>query len=110
MPYADSRYDGASAGMKYSGTLALSAPAIDKDKGIAAREALEKLPGIAKVNVFPATHTLTVQFKDNAKLTSTQLIGGCSRSNRVEGNDVLTEGSGMAAVACWRVSSRLYWR
>ena len=62
------------AGMKYSGTLALSAPAIDKDKGISAREALEKLPGVAKVNVFPATHTLTVQFKDNAKLTSADLI------------------------------------
>jgi copper chaperone CopZ len=61
-------------GMRYSGTLALSAPALDKDKVTVAREALEKLPGVAKVNVFPSTHTLTVQFKDNAKLTSMELI------------------------------------
>ena len=62
-------------GMKYSGTLALSVPELrDKDTGKTAAEALEKLPGVSKVNVFPATHVLTVQFKDHAKLTSSQLI------------------------------------
>jgi copper chaperone CopZ len=62
-------------GMKYSGTLALSVPAIqDQETGKAATGALEKLPGVAKVTAFPASHTLTVQFKDRAKLTSAQLI------------------------------------
>ncbi len=62
-------------GMRYSGTLALSVPAIqDKATGKTASDALTKLPEIAKVNVFPSTHTLTVQFKEGVKLTSSQLI------------------------------------
>ncbi|HEV3138043.1 MAG TPA: hypothetical protein VGZ26_09060, partial [Pirellulales bacterium] len=62
-------------GMKYSGSLALSVPAIrDKDTGKAAADTLRKLAGIAKVDVFPSTHTLTVQFKDGGKLTSSQLV------------------------------------
>lgn len=62
-------------GMTYSGALALSVPAVtDKDAAKNAVEALRKLPGVAKVNAFPTTHTLTVQFKDGASLTSSQLI------------------------------------
>jgi copper chaperone CopZ len=62
-------------GMKYSGTLALSVPTIrDTETGKTATGALEKLPGIAKVNAFPATHTMTVQFKAGANLKSSQLI------------------------------------
>jgi copper chaperone CopZ len=62
-------------GMKYSGTLALSVPAVqDKETGKTAAGVLEKLPGVAKVTAFPTSHTLTVQFKDRAKLTSAQLI------------------------------------
>ncbi len=63
------------SGLRYSGTLALSVPAIqDKDTGKAAADALKKLPEVVKVNVFPSTHTLTIQFKDGVKLTSSQLI------------------------------------
>ena len=62
-------------GMTYSGARALSVPAVsDKDSGKTAVEALQKLPGVAKVNAFPTTHTLTVQFKEGAKLSSAQLI------------------------------------
>jgi copper chaperone CopZ len=62
-------------GMRYSGALALSAPSVrDKDSGKTAADALQKLPGVAKVNAFPTTHTLTVQFKEGAKLSSAQLI------------------------------------
>ena len=62
-------------GMRYSGKLALSVPAIlDQETGKKAAESLEKLTGVGKVNTFPASHTLTVQFKDGAKLTSSQLI------------------------------------
>ena len=62
-------------GMTYSGALALSVPAVsDKDSGKTAVEALQKLPGVAKVNAFPTPHTLTVQFKEGAKLSSAQLI------------------------------------
>ena len=63
------------SGMRYSGTLALSVPAMrDKDTGKAAADALEKLPGVAKVHAFPSTHTVTVQCKAGIKLTSLQLI------------------------------------
>jgi len=62
-------------GMKYGGALALSVPAMhDKEMAKSVAEALEKLPGIAKVNTFPATHTLTVQFKQGSELTSSELI------------------------------------
>jgi copper chaperone CopZ len=68
-------------GMKYSGAMALSVPAIaDQETGKTAQSTLEKLPGIAKVTVYPKTHTLTVQFQSGAKLTSTQLIDALSQA------------------------------
>jgi len=61
--------------------LALSVPAIrDQTSGETAREALEKLPAVSKVHVFPSTHILTVQFKDGGKLTSSQLIEALDRA------------------------------
>lgn len=62
-------------GMKYSGRLALSVPAVrDQATANAAVEALRKVPGVAKVNPFPGNHTVAVQFDAGAKLTSSQLI------------------------------------
>jgi copper chaperone CopZ len=68
-------------GMRYSGAMALSVEGIkDANSGKTAKDALEKLPGVAKVNAFPSTHTLTVQFQPGAKLTSGELIAALTEA------------------------------
>ena len=62
-------------GMSYAGALALSVPEIhDQETAKTAKAALENLPGVAKINAFASTHTVTVQFKPGVELTSAQLI------------------------------------
>ncbi|HTM54464.1 MAG TPA: cation transporter [Pirellulales bacterium] len=62
-------------GMKYSGSLALSVPAVrDGESAKAAVDALKKLPGVGKVTTFPSTHTLTMQFNEGAQLSTSQIL------------------------------------
>ncbi len=67
-------------GMRYGGSLVLSVPTIgDKESGKVASDALSKLTGVAKANVFPGNHTLTVQFQAGAKVTSAEVIDALAK-------------------------------
>jgi len=63
------------SGMRYGGWLALKVPSItDAASGQKAKEALSKVEGIKTVAVYPAQHSVGVQFVGNGILSSQQVI------------------------------------
>ena len=62
-------------GMQYGGWLALQAPGVKDEKTAeTAKATLMKVPGVAKVVVYPAQESVGVLFDGTAKGTSTQLV------------------------------------
>lgn len=62
-------------GMQYEGWLALRVDGLEDEKTAAtAKAALTKVPGVAKVVIYPAQGSVGVQFDGKAKTTSTELI------------------------------------
>ncbi|MCI0361480.1 MAG: cation transporter [Planctomycetaceae bacterium] len=62
-------------GMRYGGWLALKAEGTKDEKTAeAAKAALLKVPGVAKVVVYPAQESVGVLFDASGKATSTQLV------------------------------------
>lgn len=63
------------AGMQYGGWLALKVDGLKDEKIVAtAKAALTKVPGVAKVAIYPAQGSVGVQFDSKAKTTSAELI------------------------------------
>jgi len=63
------------SGMRYGGWLALKVPSItDQASGQKAKEALRNVDGVRTVAVYPAQHSVGVQFAGNGKVSSQQLI------------------------------------
>lgn len=61
--------------MHYGGWLALSVPSVvDEKSGKSVQDTLSKVPGVAKVSVYPKQHTVAVQFAGQGNATSQQLI------------------------------------
>jgi copper chaperone CopZ len=67
-------------GMRYGGWLALRVPSIvDAASGQKAKEILAKVEGVKTVAVYPAQHSLGVQFAGNGSLSSQQLIDALAK-------------------------------
>lgn len=63
------------ARLQYGGWLSLKVPDLKDDASAApAKAALEKLPDVKSVAVYPAQHAVAVQFKPGGKATSEQLL------------------------------------
>ena len=63
------------ANMRYAGWLALKVPDMkDEASAQAAKAALSKVPGVARVAVYPAQRSMSVEFAAQGSATSRQLI------------------------------------
>ena len=63
------------ADMQYSGSLALSVPAVkDAKQAQLAKQSLSKVPGVSKVTPDPKQGVIAVTFSERGKVTSEQLI------------------------------------
>lgn len=61
--------------MKYEGWLALKVPSVkDEASGKAVKDALAKIESIAQVAVYPAQHSVGIQFSAKGKMTSREII------------------------------------
>lgn len=61
--------------MKYEGWLALKVPSVkDEASGKAAREALAKIESISQVALYPAQHSIGIQFSSKGKMTTHEVI------------------------------------
>jgi copper chaperone CopZ len=62
-------------GMQYGGWLALKADGVKEEKTAeAAKAALQKVPGVVKVHVYPEQESVGVLFDGKGKATSAQLV------------------------------------
>ena len=62
-------------GMQYGGWLALKVPSVKDDaSGKAVKDALAKTEGISQVAVYPAQHSVGIQFSGKGKMTSQEVI------------------------------------
>ena len=62
-------------GMQYGGWLALKVPSVKDDaSGKAVKDALAKTEGISQVAVYPAQHSVGIQFSAKGKMTSQEVI------------------------------------
>ena len=61
--------------MQYGGWLALKAEGVKEEKTAeAAKAALQKVPGVVKVHVYPEQESVGVLFAGKGKATSAQLL------------------------------------
>jgi copper chaperone CopZ len=68
------------AGMRYGGWLALKVPSItDQASGQKAKETLSKVQGVRMVAVYPAQHSVGVQFAASGTISSQQLIDALAK-------------------------------
>lgn len=62
-------------GMQYGGWLALKVPSVKDDaSGKAVKDALSGVEGISKVAVYPAQHSVGIQFSGKGTMTSQEVI------------------------------------
>lgn len=67
-------------GMRYGGWLALKVPSItDQASGQKVKSSLEKVEGVKTVAVYPARHSVGVQFAGIGKMSSQQLIDALAK-------------------------------